>query len=93
MPRARSSRGCTSTIRTPPTALRRRTARRYAKAPYDGEVAYTDEILGRLLARLDRAGIANRTLVVLTSDHGEALGEHKEEEHGFFVYDAALRCR
>jgi arylsulfatase A-like enzyme/tetratricopeptide (TPR) repeat protein len=65
--------------------------RRYAKAPYDGEVAYTDEILGRLLARLDRLGVAGRTLVVLTSDHGEALGDHKEEEHGFFVYDAALK--
>ncbi|RPJ77204.1 MAG: hypothetical protein EHM24_00585 [Acidobacteria bacterium] len=65
--------------------------RRYAKTPYDGEVAYTDEILGRLLARLDRLGVSGRTLVVLTSDHGEALGEHKEEEHGFFVYEAALR--
>jgi arylsulfatase A-like enzyme/Flp pilus assembly protein TadD len=64
---------------------------RYAKNPYDGEVAYTDAILGRLLARLDRAGAAPRTLVVLTSDHGEALGEHKEDEHGFFVYESALR--
>jgi arylsulfatase A-like enzyme/tetratricopeptide (TPR) repeat protein len=64
---------------------------RFAKSPYDGEVAYTDEILGRLLARLDRAGVTNRTLVVLTSDHGESLGDHKEEEHGFFVYDSALK--
>lgn len=64
---------------------------RYAKNPYDGEVAYTDEILGRLLARLARLGIADRTLVILTADHGEALGEHKEEEHGFFVYDVTLR--
>jgi len=64
---------------------------RYAKVPYDGEVAYTDEILGRLLERLDKLGVAGRTLVVLTSDHGEALGEHKEEEHGFFIYDVTLR--
>jgi arylsulfatase A-like enzyme/tetratricopeptide (TPR) repeat protein len=64
---------------------------RYARNPYDGEVAYTDEILGRLLARLGRLGVADRTLVVVTADHGEALGEHKEEEHGFFVYDVALR--
>ncbi len=64
---------------------------RYAKTPYDGEVAYTDEILGRLLARLTKLGVADRTLVVFTSDHGEALGEHKEEEHGFFVYDVVLR--
>ena len=63
---------------------------RYAKSPYDGEVAYTDAILGRLLARLDRIGVANQTLVVLTSDHGEALGDHKEEEHGFFVYESVI---
>ncbi|MCX7275858.1 MAG: glycosyltransferase, partial [Burkholderiales bacterium] len=41
----------------------------------------------KLLARLAKLGVADRTLVVVTSDHGEALGEHKEEEHGFFVYD------
>lgn len=64
---------------------------RYAKAPYNGEVAYTDDIVGRLLKRLETAGVAGNTLVVLTSDHGESLGEHREEEHGFFVYDAAIR--
>jgi choline-sulfatase len=64
---------------------------RYAKRPYDGEVAYTDEVLGKLLDRLAKAGVADRTLVVVTSDHGEALGEHKEDEHGFFVYDAEIR--
>ncbi len=64
---------------------------RYARAPYNGEVAYTDDVLGRLLARLDRLGVADNTLVVVTSDHGESLGEHKEEEHGFFVYDVAMR--
>jgi arylsulfatase A-like enzyme/tetratricopeptide (TPR) repeat protein len=64
---------------------------RYAKTPYDGEVAYTDDVLGRLMARLVKLGVADRTLVVVTSDHGESLGEHKEEEHGFFVYDVALR--
>ena len=66
-------------------------AARYATRPYDGEVAYTDEILGRLLARLDRLGIRERTLVVVTSDHGEGLGEHGEAEHGFFVYDTTVR--
>lgn len=64
---------------------------RYAKSPYDGEVAYTDEVLGRLLSRLARLGVADRTLLVVTGDHGEALGEHKEEEHGFFIYDVVLR--
>jgi arylsulfatase A-like enzyme/tetratricopeptide (TPR) repeat protein len=64
---------------------------RYAKSPYDGEVGYTDEILGRLLARLDRLRVRDRTLVVVTSDHGEGLGDHAEAEHGFFVYDSVLR--
>jgi arylsulfatase A-like enzyme/tetratricopeptide (TPR) repeat protein len=63
---------------------------RYAQHLYEGEVAYTDEILGRLLSRLDQLGVRDRTLVVVTSDHGEALGEHGEEEHGFFVYEAVL---
>jgi choline-sulfatase len=66
-------------------------AARYATRPYDGEVAYTDSVLGRLLGRLTRLGVASRTLVVVTSDHGEGLGEHGEAEHGFFVYDTTVR--
>jgi choline-sulfatase len=65
-------------------------ATRYAKHPYEGEIAYTDEMMGRLLARIDRLGQRDRTLVVFVSDHGESLGEHGEEEHGFFVYDSAI---
>jgi arylsulfatase A-like enzyme/tetratricopeptide (TPR) repeat protein len=65
-------------------------ASRYAAHPYEGEIAYTDEILGRLLGRLDRLGLRDRTLVVFISDHGESLGEHGEEEHGFFVYDSDI---
>ena len=55
--------------------------------PYDAEIAYVDAELGRLLASVDR----ERTLVVVTSDHGEALGEHGEPDHGFFLYDATLQ--
>ncbi len=72
---------------TPPSPY----AARYAGRPYDGEVAYTDSVLGLLLSRLDRIGIRERTLVVVTSDHGEGLGEHGEAEHGFFVYDTTVR--
>jgi choline-sulfatase len=63
---------------------------RFAKSPYDGEVAYADAELGRLVAWLDGAGLRSRTLVVVTSDHGEGLGEHGEDEHMFFVYDSTL---
>ena len=66
-------------------------AARYVGRPYDGEVAYADSVLGLVLARLDRLGIRERTLVVVTADHGEGLGEHGEAEHGFFVYDTTVR--
>jgi len=59
--------------------------------PYDGEVAYADAQLGRLLAWLDQSGLRGRTFVVVTSDHGEGLGDHGEDEHLFFVYDSTLK--
>lgn len=55
--------------------------------PYDAEIAYVDEQIGVLLGRIDRS----RTLVIVTSDHGEALGDHGEDDHGYFIYDATLR--
>ena len=66
-------------------------ASRYASQPYDGEVAWTDELVGRLDTALSRLGIRERTLMALTADHGEALGEHGEPVHGFFLYQATLR--
>jgi choline-sulfatase len=66
-------------------------ASRYADRPYDGEVAWSDELVGRLDAALARSGIRDQTLVVLTSDHGEGLGDHQEPVHGFFVYESTLR--
>ncbi len=59
--------------------------------PYDGELAECDEQLGRLLEGLDAAGRAGARLVIVTSDHGEAFGEHGEQTHGVFVYDATQR--
>jgi choline-sulfatase len=58
---------------------------------YDGEIAYTDAQVGRLLAALDAAGRRDDTLVVVLADHGEQLGEHREQSHGFFVYDASVQ--
>jgi arylsulfatase A-like enzyme len=63
----------------------------YAGRLYDGEVAYADSQLVRLFDFLRKSGLYDRTLIVLLSDHGESLGEHGEDEHGFFVYNAALR--
>jgi arylsulfatase A-like enzyme/Tfp pilus assembly protein PilF len=66
-------------------------AERFAGRPYGGEVAWTDELVGRLDATLERLGLAANTLLVLTADHGEGLGDHGEELHGFFVYESTLR--
>jgi arylsulfatase A-like enzyme len=66
-------------------------ASRYADRPYDGEVAWSDELIGRLDAALTRLGIRDGTLMALTSDHGEALGEHGELVHGFFLYQATVK--
>jgi arylsulfatase A-like enzyme/Tfp pilus assembly protein PilF len=61
---------------------------RYPGQKYLGEVAYTDKVVGRLVAWLKGAGVWDRTVLVLVSDHGESLGEHGENAHTFFVYDA-----
>jgi arylsulfatase A-like enzyme/tetratricopeptide (TPR) repeat protein len=61
---------------------------RYPDQKYLGEIAYTDHVVGRLLAWLKSAGVWDRTILVLLSDHGESLGEHGENTHTFFVYDA-----
>jgi tetratricopeptide (TPR) repeat protein len=66
-------------------------ATRFATRPYYGEAAFVDQQLGRLLRRLDERGWSSRTLVLVTSDHGESLGEHGEDSHGIFVYDSTLR--
>jgi arylsulfatase A-like enzyme/cytochrome c-type biogenesis protein CcmH/NrfG len=55
---------------------------------YDAEIAYTDAQLGRLFGALDAEGRLDDTLVVVVGDHGESLGEHKEQTHGFFIYEA-----
>jgi arylsulfatase A-like enzyme/Tfp pilus assembly protein PilF len=62
----------------------------YASDPYSGEVAYVDAQLGVLFEELRKRGTLDNTVVVLTSDHGEALGDKGEERHGFFAYDAVL---
>ena len=58
---------------------------------YDGEVAATDDALAPLLDPLLAQGASSRTLVVLTADHGEGLGEHGEATHGIFAYETTLR--
>ncbi len=59
----------------------------FASRPYDGEIAFADAQLGRLLAAVRERFPDERTLVVVTADHGESLGEHGEPTHSHFVYE------
>ena len=62
---------------------------RFPDSPYDGEIAFVDAQLGRLLRRVEERPA--RTIVLVTADHGESLGQHGEDTHGLFVYDSTLR--
>jgi choline-sulfatase len=66
-------------------------AQRFRASPYDGEIAFVDAQLARLLGSLEATGALARTIVLATADHGESLGEHGEGTHGLFVYDATLK--
>jgi arylsulfatase A-like enzyme/Flp pilus assembly protein TadD len=70
----------------PPEPYRSRHPSRYL-----GEIAWTDAIVGRLTDWLEREDLMRRTVVIVTADHGESLGEHGEGTHGFFIYDATTR--
>jgi arylsulfatase A-like enzyme len=58
---------------------------------YDGEVAFVDEQLGRVLSALERSPVGSRTAIVVTSDHGEAFGEHGMIRHGFELWEELVR--
>ncbi|MGH9329065.1 MAG: sulfatase-like hydrolase/transferase, partial [Vicinamibacterales bacterium] len=65
---------------------------RYASyAPYDGEIAYADELVGRFVEALRAQGRYGAATILLVSDHGEGLGDHGELEHGLFIYDESIR--
>jgi arylsulfatase A-like enzyme len=58
---------------------------------YDSEVAYTDSVIGQMLDAMERLGMRQNTAIVLTSDHGEAFGEHGTKRHGFTLYEEEVR--
>ena len=63
----------------------------FSERPYDGEIAYMDQYIGRILDKLKEKSIFDKTLIILAGDHGEAFGEKGEIDHGFFIYDGTLR--
>ncbi|MBI1789354.1 MAG: sulfatase-like hydrolase/transferase, partial [Acidobacteria bacterium] len=65
--------------------------RRWITAQYDGGIAYMDHHIGRLVERLRSLGRYDNTLIIITSDHGEAFGERDLMEHGVSVYQDQVR--
>ncbi len=63
---------------------------RFASAPYDGEIAYADASVGKLLGELRKHGLYDETMIAVMADHGESLGAHGENTHGIFLYDETL---
>jgi choline-sulfatase len=59
--------------------------------PYDAEIAYMDDQIGRLQAAVEAQGVGDNTLYVLVADHGEGLGGHLELTHGLFLYNGTQR--
>jgi len=66
-------------------------ASRYPGRPYDAEIAYVDELVGRFRGALEARRLLATTALAVTADHGEGLGEHREQYHGYFVYESTVR--
>lgn len=62
----------------------------YRLASYDAEVEYVDGLIGSFREALKRDGLWDRSVVIFLSDHGESLGEHGEQTHGYFIYQSTL---
>jgi arylsulfatase A-like enzyme/Tfp pilus assembly protein PilF len=62
----------------------------YPNHPYLGEIAFADSQLGRLWHWLESNDLLRKTFIVFAGDHGESLGEHEEQSHGFFIYQATI---
>ena len=59
--------------------------------PYDGEIAFMDFYIGKIIEKLREQGLLERTLIVVAGDHGEAFGEKREKGHGVFIYESTMR--
>jgi len=62
----------------------------FAGRPYAGEVAYTDYCIGQVIKKLKELNLYDSTLLIITSDHGEGFGEHREREHGYYIYQSTV---
>jgi len=66
-------------------------ASEFAGDPYAGEIAFTDHCIGRVIQKLKDLELYESTLLIITGDHGEMLGDHGEDEHSYFIYESAIK--
>ncbi len=64
---------------------------KFANSLYDGEIAYMDDAIGKIISKMNTLGWLKDTLVIAVGDHGEGLGEHQEPTHGYLIYDSTMR--
>jgi choline-sulfatase len=64
---------------------------RYAEHPYLGEIAFMDSQIARVVGFLEKNGLLDTTVIAVIGDHGESLGQHGEDTHGFFIYESTQR--
>lgn len=63
----------------------------FAENPYDGEIAYMDDYVGKVVDKLQEKNILANTFLILAGDHGEAFGEKVEAGHGIFLYEGTMK--
>ncbi|UCD27446.1 MAG: sulfatase, partial [Planctomycetota bacterium] len=63
----------------------------FKESLYAGEIAYTDHCIGQVFAKLKSLGMYESSLIIVTGDHGEMLGEHGETTHMYFIYESAIK--
>ena len=66
-------------------------ATEFSDSPYAGEIAYTDDCIGLVIKKLKDLGLYDSSLIIITGDHGEMLGEHGENTHMYFIYQSAIK--
>jgi len=62
----------------------------YSGNPYNGEVAYVDFVMGKLFGYMRENDFFDKTLIIFSGDHGESLGQHGEQTHGYFAYNSSI---
>ncbi len=73
-----------------PYALPPEVAQKQGISRYDAQLLYVDQVLGRFRQELEESGWWDKSLIIIFGDHGEGLGDHRETDHGYYIYESTL---